>query len=356
VSDPAERPDPFKPFLDVAAALLSSPLLDEALQNVARAIGEAMNVATVDIQSYHREAGCLIEEAAWNRDGLTDADRAYMGARIDLATRPTFTPILERGEMVEFHIDDPDLAPEERAVFETWGYKTTLDAPLMIGESVIGVLGITETRFVRRFMSMELERFAKLCGMAAAAMHNAQLMARQQDYGRRLDLLLEMSTALATGGGGEAAAVAARGCRDLLGASAVSVHGLTPVADTDGLGRRLAAATAEGSTVVDPSAVAAALLDRALHSCGAVTATIPAAATPESAEHTDDPTMSALSSAGGRTHLAVVATHGGVPQALLSVSWPDERRLTHGELRLFEALAAQLALALENDALVEPTS
>jgi len=349
----AQHRDPFKPFLDVAAALLSSPLLDEALQNVARAIGEAMNVSTVDIHSYHPDEGCLIEEATWDREGLSDADRAHLGTRIDVSERPTFLPILERGEMLEMHLDDPDLPPEERAAFEEWGYKTTLDAPLTIGGRVIGVLGVTETRFARRFLSMERQRFEKLSGMAAAAMNNAQLMTRQQVHGRRLDLLLEISRLLAAGGGGgEACAAAARGCLDVLGATAAGVYQITT---TDGIaspGRQLAAAATAGSTAVNPATVAAELAARALQDGGVVSAATPAAG-PEVSGGDSSSGSASASTAVGSTRLAAAATHEGATPLLLCAGWQDERGFTSGELKLVEALAAQLALALDNDRLAE---
>jgi GAF domain-containing protein len=343
--DDAQTRDPFKPFLDVAAALLSSPMLDEALQNVARAIGEAMNVATVDIQSYHPEEHCLIEEAAWDREGLSDADRAYMGTRIDLSQRPSFIPILERGEALEMHIDDPDLPPEERAVFEEWGYKTTFDAPLTIGGKVIGVLGVTETRFVRRFMSMERERFDKLCGMAAAAMHNAQLMARQQIESRRLDLLLEVSRLLAAGRPAqEACDAAARGCLEVLGATSAGVFKVAETNEVATLGTTLATAMAAGPAAVDPAAIAAGLAGRALQTGGAVSAAGP----DTDPSNPGGPSSAAGAPAGDGTRVAAAATREGAETVLLCAGWPQAHALSNGELKLIEALSVQLALALDN--------
>ena len=37
-------------------------------------------------------------------------------------------------------------ASEERAAYEKWGQKATLDAPLRFGDKVIGTLGVAETR------------------------------------------------------------------------------------------------------------------------------------------------------------------------------------------------------------------
>ena len=56
-------------------------------------------------------------------------------------------------------------------------------------------------------------------------------------------------------------------------------------------------------------------------------------------------------SAGARTAVASTATREGMPPVMLCAGWREERSVTGGELRLIEALAAQVALALDNDRL-----
>jgi diguanylate cyclase (GGDEF)-like protein len=58
---------------------------------------------------------------------------------------------------------------------DLWGEKATLDAPLEFGGEVIGVLGIVETAYCRRFTEAERRLFSQLAVLAAIAIHNADL-------------------------------------------------------------------------------------------------------------------------------------------------------------------------------------
>jgi GAF domain-containing protein len=197
VSTPAASGgNPFRAILDVGAALVSSLELEEVFANVAQKIGEAMMAWSVDIQTYDRERGTLLYEAFWCQGGATEADSAYLGTVIDIRTRPDWLRVVEGRDVVEWHIDDPDLPAVEREGMKAWGYKTTLDAPLMVGDQVIGILGLSETRFVRKFTSIEIDLFKQLCGLAAVAISNAQVYRRQQEQTRHLDALLDASRAI----------------------------------------------------------------------------------------------------------------------------------------------------------------
>jgi len=188
--------NPFRAILDVGAALVSSLELDQVFANVAEKIGEAMMVWSVDIQTFDRERGTLLYEAYWSQAGLTDEDRAYVGTVTEIRDRPDWLRVVEGRDVVECHIDDPHLPAKEREEMKKWGYKTTLDAPLMVGDQVIGILGLGETRFVRKFTSIEADLFSQLCDLAAVAIRNAQVYRRQRDQTRQLDALVGASRAI----------------------------------------------------------------------------------------------------------------------------------------------------------------
>ena len=307
---PARRDDPFRLLLNVGAALVSSPVAGEALQGVARAIGEAMNVATVDIQAYDREGDCLIEEACWNREGISDEDRTYLGTIIPLAERPSFRPIIAGRQMVEMHIDDPALPRDERESFARWGYKTTLDAPLIIGSEVIGVLGVTETRFVRHFMTMERDRFEQLAGMAAAAIRNARVFRREREQSRRLEALLDIGRALAASDDpDEVFAVAPRLSAEVLGAASADVD-LSAGESADGL---------VSIDVTDPEV--------------------------------DDGVRAEMTARGENTRLIVPLESDGETHGRLTLSWSEKPTLDDGELDFVVAVARQLGAALDEQRL-----
>ena len=182
--------------LELSATLASSLVLEDVLSTVARRIGEIMDVWWVDIWNYSSERDALIYEAYWCRGGVTDEDLAYIGTVTALDERPEFRRLLEGKRAVECHIDDPDLAPEERAAYEKWGQKATLDAPLIFGDRVIGTLGVGETRHVRHFTGDERELFEQLCVVAAIAIHNAKMFRRQEEQTRFMASLIDSSRAI----------------------------------------------------------------------------------------------------------------------------------------------------------------
>jgi len=190
--------NPFRAILEVGSALVSSLDLDEVFANVTRKIGEAMMVSAVDIQFYDPERQLVTYVAGWTRVGLSEEDRAYVGTTVDVREYSDWRRIVEGHETVEWHIDDPNLSAEGRAEMAKWGYKTTVDAPLLVGDEVIGVLGLVESRFARRFTAIERDLFAQLCDLAAAAIHNARLFRRQREQTQRLDALVAASRAIAS--------------------------------------------------------------------------------------------------------------------------------------------------------------
>jgi GAF domain-containing protein len=234
-SAPLRRDDPFRLLLNVGAALASSSVGDAALQDVARAIGEAMNVATVDIQGFDAESDALKEIGCWCRDDVDGSGLTPLGTVIALRERPDFRRVVEGRETVEVRGDDPELAAEEREVMAQRGYQTTLDAPLVIGDQVVGVLGVTEMRFARHFMAMERERFEQLATMAAAAVRNARLFRRDREQSDRLEALLAVNRALVEGDGNDRAFdVATAACVQVLDAAWAAVYEWTAGAGAGG--------------------------------------------------------------------------------------------------------------------------
>jgi len=220
--DDRRRADPFRWLLDVGAALAGGTDSRDSLQDMAAAIGLAMNVSQVDIQSLDRERGIVVQEAVWERDGLSEEHLSYIGTEIPLEDLG-LDRVVYRREMDETRIDDPGLSDGERGGFERWGYKSTLDAPLVIGDEVIGVLGVTEKRYVRRFMTAERERFEQLAALTAAALRNLRIAAHERSRSARLEVLLALGEALADGDAERAARVAADGGIGQLGATRAAV-------------------------------------------------------------------------------------------------------------------------------------
>jgi GAF domain-containing protein len=155
-----------------------------------------MGAWSIDIQAYNAEREDLLYMAYWCAEGATDRDLGFVGHVVRLADWPTWRRVVDVPEMLERHIDDPDLPSAERLEMESWGYQTTLDCPLIFAGEVVGVLGLRETRFVRRFTEVERDLLSQFCDLAAIAIRNAQIYRRQQEEQLRLSSLAKMGDAL----------------------------------------------------------------------------------------------------------------------------------------------------------------
>jgi len=334
------RRDPFRWLLDVGEALASSASAHDALQQMAAAIGRAMHVAQVDIQSLDRDRDVLRQEATWDREGLSERDLAFLGTEIPLRESPGFMRVIARREMDETHLDDPDLTDAERAAFLEWGYKATLDAPLVVGDEVVGVLGVTESRYVRRFMAAERERFEQLAALTAAAIRNMRIAARERVHGARLTVLLELTGLLADGDAAGAARAAADGCLRQLGAARAAVYELgadgAPIVRAETPESTGAVASDAWPTLLEERLGAERLLVARAGSC-----------------EPGDPLAAVLEEAGEAAWLAVPLAFLDQALGWLVVAWRDgPLSLDDDQLAFAVAVGEQLATGLENERLV----
>ena len=219
--------DSHKALLAIGVALGSSLDAEVALAGVAREIGLALDVWSVDIWGRSRDHHTAAHEAFWCRDDATPDGIGQTSAIVSLDKTETLRRVVESGAIVEWHVDDPGLSDEERAGMEASGSQTTLGVPLTIGDEVVGALLIVETRAVRRLSAEETGLVAQMCRLAALGVRGSGLARRhgEQD-GRRL-AILRSSHALATAPSEFQAVESVRGAiADLLGCSdcRVEVH------------------------------------------------------------------------------------------------------------------------------------
>jgi GAF domain-containing protein len=301
MTDAAAHADPFRTIIDVAEALVSSPMLGEALQNVGAAIGEAMNVAAVEVLSLDAGRKVLVVDATWSRPDASLKTTPQLASEIPLDARPAARRAIDSRKVVVVRADDPGLADADVRSLTSRGIKSALVGPLAIGGQIIGVAEIAETRFVRTFLSMELERFEQLCGLAAAAKRNADAFTHERRHSRQLESLLGVGQPLA------------------------GTHDAGPVCEAAAraLVRGLDAARA---WVFESDAALTPVL-RAVHPADQIPDGLPAADLSQP-----------------------IARHGETVGLLLA-SWDGLRELEAEELAFVRAVADQTALALDNERL-----
>ena len=159
----------------VGATIASTLTIEEVMSAVARQVCEAFDVSSADIHRYSAEADMLDYVASWGvADDFTE-EGTGVGESYPPELRLNYVPVVRERRIMEVHRDDPDLPAAEAAEMDRWGEKSNLDGPLEFGGQVIGVLGIVESSYCRRFTETEKELFSQLAVLAAIAIHNADL-------------------------------------------------------------------------------------------------------------------------------------------------------------------------------------
>ncbi len=170
---------------------------EELFATVVRTVGESLGVASVDLWTFSRDSDAFECRAYWSRDEPTSPDSACVGAVVSLAQSGDLRRLFLTGETVEHHIDDPGLSPAELAFLEQHGYQSKIDAPLVAGDEIVGVLSVTESRGVCRLAGADERHFKSLCELSAAALVAAGLIARSDERNRGLRGLLDSARDLA---------------------------------------------------------------------------------------------------------------------------------------------------------------
>jgi GGDEF domain-containing protein len=339
------RRSPQSVLAEVSATLASTLAAEDILATVARQIGEAMGVFSCDIWGYEPGARHMTFLATW-----CDAENNPYGDAVgDTATLDgwdNMLAVVEARRTVELHSDDPDLPPTDRTSFDKWGFRTTIDAPLVYGDRVIGVLGLVETREMRRFTPAERTLFGRLAVQAAIAINNAHAFRRLEGQNRQLRALREIGDALtSTLDFEKALEVMAREAAEALGVSRCIVNEYM-----------------EGDDVLTPLVVYERLPEGGR---GGATGGLPAARpsgrvllgrgtqVEQASDLELDPAVRMeLNERGELTSLNVPLINKGVPLGLMRlIETREERHFTEGEIELARGIGEQAALAFQNASL-----
>jgi GGDEF domain-containing protein len=336
------RRSPQSILAEVSATLASSLAAEDILTTVARQIGEAMGVFSCDIWEYEPGARHMTFVATWcaaEENPYGDA----VGNTAELDNWDNMLAVVEGRQTVELHSDDPDLPPTDRASFDKWGFQTTIDTPLVYGDRVIGVLGLVETRELRRFTPAERTLFGQLAVQAAIAINNAQAFRRLEEQNRQLQALREIGDALtSTLVFEEALDVMAREAAEALGVSRCIVNEYT---EGDGVltplvvYERLPGGGRRGRTGRLPAARPSghALLSRGTQVEQA------------SDLELDEAVRAELDERGELTSLDVPLIYKSLPLGLMRlVETREERHFSADEIELARGIGEEAALAFQN--------
>ena len=124
---------------------------------------------------------------------------ASLGKRVDLALwSGGRTAVDGRTPMLVASPDDPRLSEQERADMLSWNTMSAAVVPLIIGDEVVGLVDLGETRVGRRITAAQVESADSLSRLIALAVHDIDVITDQRAHARRLASLLESSRAVAS--------------------------------------------------------------------------------------------------------------------------------------------------------------
>ncbi len=217
---------------EVNEAVTSSLVLEDVLLAVSERIAGALDVWECDLYEYYPESGSIVFSAWWCPDMENEAGDQQVGTIVAHADRPNYWPVLDEGKVLQFHIDDPTLDPEQRQLMEKWGEKSLLAVPLVNKGSVIGCVLLAEKRAVRKFTRVDVELARMLTVPAAIAITNARMYRHQEEHSRQLDALLDSLRALTSlVDQDEVLNVVCRKTAVALGSDECVIHEFDPAAD-----------------------------------------------------------------------------------------------------------------------------
>ena len=185
-------------LLEASKAMASSMKLEDVLGELARRTAVALGSRQCLIYEYDPHKDVTILRSTFAAGEADPEDESRVGTEYSLDDHPSDREFLERGEVVEEYLSDPDLGADVRASMELFGEKACLTVPLVFRGHALGLMELIETEHERHFTQGDIGLARALAEQAATALNNTRLYQRSKEYASRLEKsYLETVTALA---------------------------------------------------------------------------------------------------------------------------------------------------------------
>jgi GAF domain-containing protein len=341
----AEQNRRLRSLVDASRAISSILDLEELLDTIARAAGEALKTDECAINSYDSESETL-KIVAFKQRVPDHEGGDWVGRTFSLADFPSDRATLYGGRIHEETISDPTLdAANRRSMIEN-GEKTILSVPLKDDDQPIGILVFVETGAERHFTREEREVAGALAEQAAIAMRNAQVLKRLEEQNRRLDSLLESTKAITSSVDlDEVLVTVARTAAEAFDCQQCQIQEFDAAANAVTVAATFAR---DGDPKAYESLHKTFSLDEEPEERAIIVGKVPVV------QYASDPDMNPVAmdsfeKFGDKAYLNVPLIFNDVPYGVLVlVERERERQFTPAEIELAEALAEQAAVAIEH--------
>jgi len=163
----------------------------ELLAAIARHVTRLCDCSTCAISGYDAGRGVVTLLAEYDSRGRRLPPITDFG----LDDYPLTRRVLEKRQTVVVNVDDRGADPAEVRLLRSYGDRSVLMAPLVVGDETIGLLEATDWERPRRYSPQELRLVGALAGHAAVAMRNAELFHALQQVRRGADLTPRLAAA-----------------------------------------------------------------------------------------------------------------------------------------------------------------
>jgi PAS domain S-box-containing protein len=176
-------------LLEASRVITRSLDYEAVLANIAERMCRAIDATSAYISDWDPQSNTstvLAEYLSANahvKEMVSDLGQTY-----DMLTDfPTDIDLLQAGEPVIKHVDDPDLPAESRSEMHQYGIRSNLLIPLVVDQRIKGIIECYESRRRREFTEEEIVLCQGIAQQAATAIENARLYKNAQDYAARLE-------------------------------------------------------------------------------------------------------------------------------------------------------------------------
>jgi diguanylate cyclase (GGDEF)-like protein len=163
---------------EVGQLITSSLDLGTILSILAEQLAIMLDATSTYIVSYDPATKISCVEAEFYSPTANELERESV---INFNVVETDTNRLDTGEIVQFHISDPEISEADREHFQAYGGQSVLEIPVQIKGQTIAFAEIWDSRHKREFTPRELNLCQSITQQAAIAMQNAQLFTLAQE-------------------------------------------------------------------------------------------------------------------------------------------------------------------------------
>ena len=168
----------------VAVTLSQSLSLRDVLTALTRELVFAVDRAgEAAISQWDVEGDTLVDWAAWTKKGPPDWPR---GQEVNsLEEYPETRDLLRAGRGYrEFRVTDPTILPGDLGVLEHWGWRSSIELPLVVEGRAVGLIEVADRNSARSWSERDITFVQTIASQAAMAVRNARLY---EDLQRRAD-------------------------------------------------------------------------------------------------------------------------------------------------------------------------